>query len=57
MSEVQEKVWIVMRRKLFTKSKTPVKAFDDRKDARAYAKQKNLRSENFNFSVSGVKKG
>lgn len=57
MSEIQEKVWVVMRRKVFTTSRTPVKAFDDRKDAREYSNRMEQRSKDQRYSVSGVKKG
>lgn len=60
MGEVQEKCWIVMRTvRSLTRgtSTTPIKVFDDRADARAYAKQRAGGKVVANYSVVGVKKG
>lgn len=57
MSEKQEKVWIVMRRRIGSAAALPVKAMDDRADARDYAKRMNIKSNVFAYSVIGVKKG
>jgi hypothetical protein len=61
MSERQEKVWVVTRARLFDDGQlgigSPVKAFDDRKDARKYAKDIGCRAKRFRYFVDGVKKG
>lgn len=56
MSEVQEKVWVVMRRTFGTQLSSPVKSADDRADARGYAKRMNLKSRKYVYTVKGVKK-
>jgi hypothetical protein len=59
MSEVQEKVHVVMRddqSKDYTNPK-PVKVFDDQKDARAYARTFNKKSNRFYYYVVTTKKG
>lgn len=55
MSEKQEKVWVVLRWEFGHSD--PVKVFDDRADARAYAKTREARTKRFAYSVVGVKKG
>jgi hypothetical protein len=57
VSEKQEKVWIVTRRRVGWGEAKPMKAFDDRKDARDYAKRMNIKSNVYAYSVVGVKKG
>lgn len=57
MGERQEKVWVVMRYYMDGRGiDKPNKVFDDRKDARAYAKRMN-RSIVFGYVVHGVLKG
>ena len=55
MSEKQEKVWVVMKDRYG--ESLPAKVFDDRNEARAYARQAEARSSKFWYSVIGVKKG
>lgn len=59
MSEKQEKAWVVMRAdSLLIKDSEPVKVFDDRADARAYAKRWAERTKaRLKWWVVGVKKG
>lgn len=57
MSEIQEKVWIVNKRRFGTSVLKPLKAFDDRSDARAFAKRLNQMSKMYDYTVAGVKKG
>lgn len=57
MSETQEKVWVVMRRTIYSKDGQPVKVFDDRQDAREYAKRRRQASPTYSYAVVGVKKG
>lgn len=57
MGEKQEKVFVVVRRMLLTSNRTPVKVFDDAKDAKDYAKHYNKYSRKYAYSVVGVKKG
>lgn len=58
MTEKQEKVWVVLRKNVLHLITAPVKVFDDRKDARAYAKRYNGgRDSRIRYSVHGVKKG
>ena len=57
MGEVQEKVWVVSRR-YNDGPKFPVKAFDDRADARKYASRLNkATAAKYKYSVVGVLKG
>lgn len=57
MSEIQEKVWVVIRYYMDgVGMDKPAKVFDDRKDAREYAKRMN-KSRKFGYIVHGVKKG
>lgn len=58
MSELQEKVWVVMKHCGANRvASRPVKVTDDRKDAREYAKRLNNFSTVFYYTVHGVKKG
>ena len=62
MGEKQEKVWVVMRDRSWHaertfKSKAPVKVFDDRSDARSFAKSNRSMSKRFEYTVVGVLKG
>ena len=58
MSEKQEKVWVVLRWEFgYPDLSTPTKVFDDRKDAREFAKRYEARSQRFGYSVIGVRKG
>ena len=61
MSERQEKVWVVMKQGTVAGwlrgNAVPSKVFDDRQDARDYAKRMNSRSVTSKYSVKGVKKG
>ncbi len=57
MSEAQETVHIVLRRKIgYGQEKVPVKAFDDRADARTHARNLN-KSRVYQYAVMSVKKG
>lgn len=55
MSEKQETVHVVVRQ--YGINATPAKVFDDRKDARAYAKRMNERKSKYNYTVQSCKKG
>lgn len=64
MGEKQEKVWVVMRGEysydnsstaMFKAAPKPVKVFDDRKDARAYANRR--ATTKYGYGVIGVLKG
>jgi hypothetical protein len=58
MAEKQEVVHIVMRRPKTSSKKVPSKAFDDRKDAREYARRLNRNpNAKSHYSVVSVKKG
>ena len=57
MSEKQETVHVVMRGPDRWGDTQPVKVFDDRKDARAYAKRMSARSKRYDYIVKSVKKG
>lgn len=57
MSEKQETVHVVQRRMFCTANVTAAKVFDDRRDARAYAKQMNERSKKYDYTVQSCKKG
>lgn len=59
MSEHQETVHIVLRYAVAGLSHLvkAVKAYDDRADARGYAKRMNARSMKFNYTVQSCKKG
>ena len=60
MAEKQEKVWVVSRGREYEDGLgllSPVKAFDDRKDARAYVKDRQKRSRRYKYFMDGVKKG
>jgi hypothetical protein len=64
MAEKQEIVWVVLRyREAMTENdftpgdNWPVKVFDDRADARAYAKRMNTTSRKYAFLVHRCKKG
>lgn len=60
MSEIQEKMWLVMSIPTNArKVRVPVKVFDDREDARNLASRLNKRSRQlyFRYTVQGVKKG
>lgn len=61
MSEKQETVHVVTRStylpNIDLRVVKPVKVFDDRKDARAYAKRMNARSAKHTYAVHSVKKG
>lgn len=59
MSEKQETVHVVIReRSYFTQHEVKaVKVFDDRADARAYAKRMNARSKKYSYFVQSCKKG
>lgn len=57
----QEKVWIVVRHTVIngvrSRAAQPVKAFDDRQDARDYAENLNRRSKYYHYRIRGVLKG
>lgn len=55
--EHQETVHIVLRHRMAWEYRVPVKAFDDRADARSYAKRMNARSKRYVYTVKSVKKG
>lgn len=56
MSEKQETVHVVVRQ--YGVNATPAKVFDDRKDARAYAKRMNARpNARYRYTVYSCKKG
>ena len=58
--EKQETVHVVMRAGVAdtgNRCAQPVKVFDDRSDARAYAKRMNLGSRKYLYRVVPVKKG
>ncbi len=59
MSEHQETVHVVLRtRSYFTEHEAKAaKVFDDRADARAYAKRMNGRSRKYVYTVQSCKKG
>lgn len=59
MSEKQETVHVVIRAyEYFTAHEVKAaKVFDDRKDARAYAKRMNGRSKKYSYTVQSCKKG
>ena len=65
MAEKQETVHVVMRAKvtridakLSTRTNpVPVKVYDDREDARAYARRMNLWARKYYYRVVSVKKG
>ncbi len=57
MSEKQEKVHVVVRRRLNSGISAPVKVFDDRVDARVYARRLNQRATKYRYRVVTVRKG
>lgn len=57
MSETQEKVHVVMRRPIGLGAGVPVKAFDDRSDAREYAGRMRKTAKRYRYSVVSVRKG
>ena len=61
MSEKQETVHVVQRERLSLRGaidgKQAVKVYDDREDAREYAKRMNQRSRKFQYTVDSCKKG
>jgi len=62
MSEIQEKVWVVMKSEKndrhLTLTDKPVKVFDDRADARKYVGQRNVQPRSrYIYTIHGVKKG
>lgn len=56
MSERQETMYVVMSIREMQADK-PVKVFDDRKDARDYAKRMNQRSKKYGYYCTSVKRG
>ena len=57
MGEKQEKVWVVMKTRGAAYPNLPAKVFDDRQDARNYAKQIASRAKFMVYYVVGVRKG
>lgn len=57
MSERQETVHVVQREDLRTGKVKAGKVYDDRADARAYAKRMNATTLHFHYTVQSCKKG
>lgn len=57
MSEKQEKVWVVSKRRFGTEIRTPIKVFDDRQDARNYVRRWNMATRKYAYHIAGVRKG
>jgi hypothetical protein len=58
MSEVQEKVWVILRTDdWYVSEPMPVKVFDDRKDARSYVKSMKAKTDRYLYAIRGVRKG
>lgn len=64
MAEIQEKAHVIMRATLtkvgpttLLSSAKPVKVYDDRDDARDYARRMNRTAKRYRYTVVPVKKG